>query len=105
MASATAPGLSPVIDGVAPPSIAASTAREHGRVRWFCADRGFGWVRAHDGTDVFMSFRDLPGSGFRCVAAGDRVSFVRDRDRHGTVARAVAVLAHPAESADPPGPS
>lgn len=65
---------------------------DRGRVSWFCADRGFGYVVAEDGTEVFMSFRDLPGSGFRWVRAGDAVSYVRDWDLHGPVARAVEVL-------------
>lgn len=93
MASVTALGLSSDVDRPAPPTIPTSTDRDTGHVAWFCGDRGFGWVRADDGTDLFMSFRDLPGSGFRCVAAGDRVSFVGDHDRHGAVARAVSVLA------------
>lgn len=98
MASVTAPGLSPAADRsspatMAPPAIAPSTARETGRVSWFCADRGFGWVLADDGTDLFVSYGDLPGSGFRCVAAGERVQFLRGEDGHGAVARSVSVHA------------
>lgn len=95
MASVTAPGLSPAVDRPSPPTIASSTGRETGRVSWFCPDRGFGWVRADDGTDLFMSYRDLPGSGFRCVTADEHIEFVRDHDRHGAVARSVTVLAGP----------
>lgn len=89
MASVTAPGLSEAPGPPPAPMIPTVGAREVGEVQWFCAKRGFGWLRADDGTDVFMSFRDLPGTGFRCVEAGATVCFTRGHDDHGPVARAV----------------
>lgn len=65
-----------------------------GEVTWFCDHRGFGYLRTDAGQDVFMSFRDLPGRGFRRLAAGERVTFTLDRDTHGAVARNVALLPH-----------
>ncbi len=63
-----------------------------GTVSWYCEHRGFGFVETGAGEPVFMSFRDLPGPGFRRVRAGQQVSFTLDHDVHGPVARGVCLL-------------
>lgn len=65
-----------------------------GEVAWFCPDRGFGFVRPDDGgDDVFVTWSALPGTGFRTIDGGRRVTFVRDQDAHGPVALDVELVA------------
>lgn len=72
---------------------AATVLRVLGEVAWFSPDRGFGFVRPDDGgDDVFVTWSVLPGDGFRTIDGGARVSFVRDHDSHGPVARDVETV-------------
>ncbi len=76
---------------ISPP--AAPLTRALGQVTWFSEDRGFGFLRPDDGgADVFVSWEQLPGTGFRTLGAGQRCSFTRDDDGHGPVATDVEVL-------------
>lgn len=76
---------------VAPTAVA--PLRVLGEVVWFSPARGFGFVRPDDGgEDVFLTWSCLPGAGFRTVAGGTRISFVRDADEAGPVAQDVEVV-------------
>jgi cold shock protein len=67
--------------------IARSADRRHGRVKWFSDERGFGFITPdHGDDDVFVSYKMLPGDGFRSVRAGQRVSFVYGLDDLGPAA-------------------
>lgn len=64
-----------------------SDDRKHGSVKWFSHERGFGFITPdHGGDDVFLSYKMLPGDGFRSVDAGQRVSFVTGVDDLGPAA-------------------
>lgn len=72
--------------------IARSSDRQHGSVKWFSGERGFGFITPdHGGDDVFLSHKMLPGDGFRAVSAGQRVSFVHGLDDLGPAALDVRV--------------
>jgi CspA family cold shock protein len=59
-------------------------------VRWFCPDRGFGFVVPDDGgPDRFVTFSALPGSGFRALEEGQRVTFLPAEDGTGPIATSV----------------
>ncbi|MFT4744568.1 MAG: CspA family cold shock protein [Nitriliruptoraceae bacterium] len=47
-----------------------------GTVKWFNADKGFGFID-HDGfdDDVFVHFSNIRGEGHRSLDEGQRVSF------------------------------
>ncbi len=62
--------------------------RVDGFVRWFLPDRGFGFLApAQDaGPDVFVTWADLPGDGFRTLQAGQRVTWIAGHDDHGPTA-------------------
>lgn len=67
--------------------VARSANRRRGSVKWFSAERGFGFISPDQGDDdVFVSHKMLPGDGFRSVQAGQRVSFVYGLDDLGPAA-------------------
>jgi CspA family cold shock protein len=46
-----------------------------GTVKWFNDSKGFGFITAEDGSDVFVHHTSIMGEGFKSLAEGDRVSF------------------------------
>ncbi|MEJ2696446.1 MAG: cold-shock protein [Candidatus Sulfobium sp.] len=46
-----------------------------GTVKWFNDSKGFGFITAEDGTDVFVHHTSIVGSGFKSLAEGDQVTF------------------------------
>ena len=46
-----------------------------GTVKWFNDSKGFGFIEQADGTDVFVHFSAINGSGFKTLKEGDRVSY------------------------------
>jgi CspA family cold shock protein len=46
-----------------------------GRVKWFNAEKGFGFIEREDGGDVFVHFTAIQGDGFRTLEEGEPVEF------------------------------
>jgi len=46
-----------------------------GTVKWFNAEKGFGFITQESGPDVFVHFSAIQGNGFKSLAEGDRVEF------------------------------
>lgn len=46
-----------------------------GTVKWFNAEKGFGFITAEDGKDVFVHFSQIQKDGFKTLAEGEAVSF------------------------------
>ena len=46
-----------------------------GTVKWFNDSKGFGFITAEDGSDVFVHHTSIMGEGFKSLAEGDQVSF------------------------------
>ena len=47
----------------------------NGTVKWFHADKGFGFITSEDGTDVFAHYSQIQKSGFKTLAEGEQVTF------------------------------
>ena len=55
---------------------------ENGTVKWFNAEKGYGFVTREDGSDVFVHFSAIQGDGYKSLDEGQAVSFdVEDSDR------------------------
>ncbi len=53
-----------------------------GKVKWFNAEKGYGFVTSDDGKDVFVHFSAIQGEGYKSLEEGQAVSFdVTDGDR------------------------
>jgi len=46
-----------------------------GTVKWFNNSKGYGFITAEDGTDVFVHHSDIQGEGFKSLDEGDTVEF------------------------------
>jgi CspA family cold shock protein len=63
-----------------------------GTVKFFNADRGFGFIAREAGEDVFVHYSNIEGDGHRSLTEGDRVEFETAPGRKGEEARNVRVL-------------
>lgn len=47
-----------------------------GKVKWFNAEKGYGFIEREDGQgDVFVHFSAIQGDGFKSLQEGDTVEF------------------------------
>lgn len=55
---------------------------EQGTVKWFNADKGYGFISRDSGDDVFVHFSAIQSDGFKSLEEGQAVSFeVQQGDR------------------------
>lgn len=72
---------------------AGEAAREVGQVKWFSKEKGFGFITRPDGTDVFVHFSNVRGSGFRTLEEGMSVEYSVGAGKKGQEARDVGARA------------
>jgi len=46
-----------------------------GTVKWFNATKGFGFIKAEDGKDVFVHFSAIKADGYKTLVEGQNVTF------------------------------
>ena len=46
-----------------------------GRVKWFNAEKGYGFIEREDGGDVFVDFSAIQEQGFKSLEEGQEVEF------------------------------
>lgn len=50
-------------------------AMEQGNVKWFNAEKGFGFIESEEGADIFVHFSAIQGDGFKTLDEGQTVEF------------------------------
>ena len=67
--------------------------RSTGTVKWFNAEKGFGFITPQDGAkDCFVHHSAIQGSGFKSLNEGDQVEFDVVQGQKGPAAENVAVV-------------
>jgi len=65
---------------------------EHGTVKWFNNEKGFGFITTDNGSDVFVHFSAIQGDGFKSLEEGQEVEFSIVEGNRGPQAAEVTKL-------------
>lgn len=64
-----------------------------GKVKWFNAEKGYGFITSDEGKDIFVHYSSIQADGFRTLEEGQKVSYdAVDSDR-GQQASNVNIIA------------
>ena len=67
-------------------------ARTQGTVKWFNAEKGYGFISREGGEDLFVHYTEIQGSGYRSLDEGAKVEFEITDGKKGKQASAVRVI-------------
>jgi CspA family cold shock protein len=54
-----------------------------GKVKWFNADKGYGFIERDGGDDLFVHFSEIQGDGFKSLDEGQSVMFEEATGQNG----------------------
>ncbi|MBS3971239.1 MAG: cold-shock protein [Clostridia bacterium] len=63
-----------------------------GKVKWFNAEKGFGFIESNGGGDVFVHFSAIQSEGFKTLEEGQNVKFDVVEGNRGSQAANVTVV-------------
>ena len=63
-----------------------------GKVKWFSAEKGYGFLEREDGGDVFVHFSAIQDQGFKTLTEGQQVEFAIEQGPKGLQAAQVTIL-------------
>ena len=63
-----------------------------GTVKWFNSEKGFGFITAEDGKDVFAHFSQIKSNGYKSLDEGQKVSFDVGQGQKGPQAENITVI-------------
>ncbi len=64
----------------------------NGTVKWFDAQKGFGFIKKEDGEDIFVHHSSINMDGFRILSKGEEVMFEVEKSQRGLAARNVTKM-------------
>lgn len=64
-----------------------------GTVKWFNAEKGFGFISQENGPDVFAYFSAIQSDGFKSLNEGEKVTFDIEEGQRGLQAINITKLA------------
>jgi len=68
------------------------TKMNKGTVKWFNAEKGYGFITGEDGADVFVHFSAIQGEGFKSLDEGQAVTYDLTEGARGMQAANVVKL-------------
>ena len=68
------------------------TDRIQGTVKWFNADKGFGFISRPDGDDLFVHYSEIQSAGYRSLDEGATVEFAVTQGKKGLQASNVTIV-------------
>lgn len=69
-------------------------ARTQGTVKWFNAEKGFGFIAQEGGEDLFVHYSSIQSSGYRSLEEGTKVDFEITQGQKGKQASDVKIIAN-----------
>ena len=60
-----------------------------GKVKWFNAEKGFGFIVSEEGKDVFVHFSAIVQDGYKSLEEGQEVTFDVEEGERGQLAKNV----------------
>ncbi|WOE32093.1 MULTISPECIES: cold-shock protein [unclassified Acinetobacter] len=63
-----------------------------GTVKWFNDTKGFGFIAADNGQDVFAHFKEIRSTGFKTLIEGQRVEFNMQQGQKGMQASDIVAI-------------
>ena len=63
-----------------------------GTVKFFNAEKGYGFITRDEGKDVFVHYSSIRGDGFKSLSEGQRVEFDVAPGRKGEEAQNVRII-------------
>ncbi|WP_427043072.1 cold-shock protein [Fusobacterium sp. SB021] len=63
-----------------------------GTVKWFNAEKGFGFITSEEGKDLFVHFSEIQKEGFKTLEEGEQVTFDVKEGQKGPQAANVVVV-------------
>lgn len=66
--------------------------KEHGTVKWFNSEKGYGFIQRDQGGDVFVHYKAIQSDGYKSLTEGDRVEFNVVKGQKGNQAEEVKLI-------------
>jgi CspA family cold shock protein len=66
--------------------------RQQGTVKWFNAEKGYGFITREGGDDLFVHYSEIQGNGYRSLDEGVTVEFEVTQGQKGLQASAVVIV-------------
>ncbi|MEQ8153388.1 MAG: cold-shock protein [Clostridiaceae bacterium] len=64
----------------------------NGTVKWFNAEKGFGFITGEDGKDVFAHFSQIVSDGYKTLDEGQEVTFDVTQGQKGPQAENITII-------------
>ena len=62
-----------------------------GTVKWFDAQKGYGFIESENGEDVFVHYSSISAQGYKSLEEGQRVQFDIEKGQRGSQAANVTI--------------